>query len=502
VDTQLITFDLDSGEPRLPTLIAFQIPVKIRNITVHRCIIDEGASTCNMSKSVWQKLSSLELISSAITLRAYDGRPSYPKGLFQNVPIELRSKTILIDIEVIDAPLDYNILFGRSYMYAMKAVASFVFRTMMFPHNRKIITTDQVSHYEPNPSSNIDNILPLIQTNPEAYPLIEMGSIIFKDPSLLGTYHGAPLLLHPSNQVYIVSSKGYDMEDTLPPRYTSIISDVPLVPELPPHEPPANSSTPLVHDFTSPQVHISVWETVPQAITQIPFFYPPPSVQDFQVAATLTLPNMVLEILVWYLHPPEMVPQPSLTPQMEGIPMTIPIPTPTIPSTPPLTNLPTTAGGRRKKKEPTAPLPPHVQPPCTLCEKDGHPTKKWPSLLELRNLIQPNKTPSPLTTVASTAAISPNTSSKGLRTKFACAICFEYAHYTHHFPALPQFQQTLVTVRQRFQHEHNPTTSSLPNITDIHYVTNSVNERMIYPCSLCESLDHFTYQCPMIIEYR
>jgi hypothetical protein len=28
-DTQLITFDLDSGEPHLPALIAFQIPVKI-----------------------------------------------------------------------------------------------------------------------------------------------------------------------------------------------------------------------------------------------------------------------------------------------------------------------------------------------------------------------------------------------------------------------------------------------------------------------------------------
>jgi hypothetical protein len=53
VDTQLITFDLDSGEPRLPTLIAFQILVKIWNITVHRCIIDEGASTCIMSMSVW-----------------------------------------------------------------------------------------------------------------------------------------------------------------------------------------------------------------------------------------------------------------------------------------------------------------------------------------------------------------------------------------------------------------------------------------------------------------
>ena len=30
----------------------------------------------------------------------------------------------------------------------------------------------------------------------------------------------------------------------------------------------------------------------------------------------------------------------------------------------------------------------------------------------------------------------------------------------------------------------------------------SVDERMRFPCSLCESLDHFTYQCPMIIEYR
>jgi hypothetical protein len=74
-DTRLITFDLDSCEPRLPATVAIQIPVKIRNITVHRCIIDEGASTCIMSKTVWKKLGSPKLIPSAITLRAYDGRP-------------------------------------------------------------------------------------------------------------------------------------------------------------------------------------------------------------------------------------------------------------------------------------------------------------------------------------------------------------------------------------------------------------------------------------------
>jgi hypothetical protein len=80
-----------------------------------------------MSKSVWQKLGSLKLMPSAITLRAYDARPSSLEGLFQNVPVELGGKTILIDIEVIDAPLDYNILFSCSYMYAMKVVSSSVF---------------------------------------------------------------------------------------------------------------------------------------------------------------------------------------------------------------------------------------------------------------------------------------------------------------------------------------------------------------------------------------
>jgi hypothetical protein len=435
-DTRLITFDLDSGEPHLPTLIAFQIPVKIWNITVHHCIINEGASTCIISKMVWQKLGSPELIPSAITLQAYKGQPSSPEGLFQNVPIELEGKTILIDIEVIDAPFDYNILFSHSYMYAMKEVASFIFQTMMFPHNGKIITIDQVSHYEPNPSTNIDSILPLIHTSHATYPLVEMGLGIFKDPFLLGTYHGSPPLLHPSHQVCVISSNKTHIEDTLPPTEASIIPDIPLIAESPPQEPPRHSSTPPVHDSTSPQGHSPVWETVPQPLTEIPFFYPPLGIEAFQVAAMLTLPNMVLAIPVWYLHPPEMVPQPSLPPQ-EGIPMTIPILTPI---TPPLTNPPATAGGRRKKKEPTTPLPPRIPPPCTLCEKEGHQTNNCPSLPKLRNLIPLNQTPPTLATTASPTTTTPPSSSKGLRTKYACAICSKYGHYTHHCLALPCFQ--------------------------------------------------------------
>jgi hypothetical protein len=143
-------------------------------------------------------------------------------------------------------------------MYSMKAIASSIFRTMMFPHNGKIITIDQVSHYKPNPSANIDNTLPFVHTNPNAYPLIDIGLEIFKDPSLLGTYHGAPPLIHPSNQACVVSSKGTNIEDTLPSSEASLISDVPLVTKLLPQESPTNSSTPLFHDFTSPQGHFLV----------------------------------------------------------------------------------------------------------------------------------------------------------------------------------------------------------------------------------------------------
>jgi hypothetical protein len=393
-DTRLITFDLDNCEPRLPAAVAIQIPVKIRNITVHRCIIDEGASTCIMSKSVWQKLGSPELLPSAITLRAYDGRSASPEGIFQNVPIELGGKTVLIDIEVIEAQLEYNILLGRTYMYAMKVVASSIFRTIMFPHNGKIVTIDQVTHYEPNPSASLDNILPLIHTNQDVRPFIEMGPGMFKDPSLLGTYHGAPPLL-PPHQVCGVSSQNTLTEDTLSPQEASVIPDVSPVAAPLSQESPANSSTPTVHELTPPQGPSSLWETVPRPLTQIPFFYPPPGVEAFQVAATLTLPNMVLAIPVWYLHPPEMVPRPQA-----GLPMTIPVLTPNTPTapilptslTPILPNPPATAGGRRAKKEPTAPRPPCIPPPCTLCDREGHQTNNCPSLPELREFDSPSMT--------------------------------------------------------------------------------------------------------------
>ena len=87
-----------------------------------------------MSKNVWQKLGSPELKASVIMLQPYDSRSLTPICLYQNVPVCLAGNKIHIDIEVLDTHLDNNILLRKSYMYAMSAIASFIFRIMMFPH--------------------------------------------------------------------------------------------------------------------------------------------------------------------------------------------------------------------------------------------------------------------------------------------------------------------------------------------------------------------------------
>ena len=47
--------------------------------------------------------------------------------------VELGDKTVEIEVEVIDGNLDYNILLGRPWIYAMATVVSTYFRKIAFP---------------------------------------------------------------------------------------------------------------------------------------------------------------------------------------------------------------------------------------------------------------------------------------------------------------------------------------------------------------------------------
>jgi hypothetical protein len=50
--------------------------------------------------------------------------------------------------------LDFTLLLGRDYVYAMKDIVSTLFRVISFPHNGKIVTIDQLSFVGPTLTSN------------------------------------------------------------------------------------------------------------------------------------------------------------------------------------------------------------------------------------------------------------------------------------------------------------------------------------------------------------
>ena len=56
-----------------------------------------------------------------------------------------------VEVEVVDAPLDYNLLLGRSWTYAMHAVVATVFCVLFVPHLGRIVTINQFPFSIPDP---------------------------------------------------------------------------------------------------------------------------------------------------------------------------------------------------------------------------------------------------------------------------------------------------------------------------------------------------------------
>jgi hypothetical protein len=49
-----------------------------------------------------------------------------------------------VDVEVVNAPLDYNLLLGQNWNYAMGEIISSVFHTLLFPHDGNIMIINQL----------------------------------------------------------------------------------------------------------------------------------------------------------------------------------------------------------------------------------------------------------------------------------------------------------------------------------------------------------------------
>jgi hypothetical protein len=78
-----------------------------------------------------------------------------PHGIITTFPIELGGKTVFVEVEVVDAPLEYNFLLGCTWFYEMTTiVVSSVFRVLHFPHQGNIVTIDQLAFCTPDLRTN------------------------------------------------------------------------------------------------------------------------------------------------------------------------------------------------------------------------------------------------------------------------------------------------------------------------------------------------------------
>ena len=81
---------------------------------------------------------------------AFNRRTSQPLGILPKFPVTLGGKTVHMDVMVIPGPLDFHMLLGRDYTYAMEALVSSLFRVVCFPHEGRIVTIDQLSFFGPD----------------------------------------------------------------------------------------------------------------------------------------------------------------------------------------------------------------------------------------------------------------------------------------------------------------------------------------------------------------
>jgi hypothetical protein len=99
------------------------------------------------------------------------------------LPITLEGKTVQVEVEVFDAPLDYNLLLGCSWIDSMRAVVLTLFHVVCFPHQGKVVTVNQLAFF--NSDTRTGNV-PFIAKTPPGYENIGVG--ILKNSLLMVTF--------------------------------------------------------------------------------------------------------------------------------------------------------------------------------------------------------------------------------------------------------------------------------------------------------------------------
>jgi hypothetical protein len=140
--------------PHLPSHIPFKITVQVCGQDVPHALIDEGSSVSIFSSITWKALGYPHLVPVTQNMLAFNKITSHPLGFLPNFIITLGGKIVYIDFMVVQDPLNFDLLLGRDYVYAMKYIVSTLFRVIYFPHDGRMVTIDQLSFIGPKLITN------------------------------------------------------------------------------------------------------------------------------------------------------------------------------------------------------------------------------------------------------------------------------------------------------------------------------------------------------------
>jgi hypothetical protein len=164
--------------------------VQVCGREVPQMLIDEGGSISILSSFAWKDLGCPHLAPVTQNLLAFNRRTSQPLGTLPQFPVTLGGKTFFIDVMVVQDPLDFSLLLGRDYVYAMKSIVSTLFRVISFPHDGRMVTIDQLSFISPDwitslngsymkkvsplPHVNYVVLSPITSTSDDLDPIVDM----------------------------------------------------------------------------------------------------------------------------------------------------------------------------------------------------------------------------------------------------------------------------------------------------------------------------------------
>jgi hypothetical protein len=156
--------------PRLPSHIPFYITTRVCGRDVPQTLIDENVSISILSSIAWQALGCPQLASITQNMLDFNRRTSQPLGTLPQFPVTLGGKTVFIDVMVVQDPLDFSLLLGWDYVYAMKSIVSTLFCVIYFPHDGRIVNIDQLSFIVPDWITSLNGLYmqtvsPLPQVN-------------------------------------------------------------------------------------------------------------------------------------------------------------------------------------------------------------------------------------------------------------------------------------------------------------------------------------------------